>query len=230
LNQEQKPETPKSSTRDNYPIENTMTTKAQFNFKDKSQQFGSSHISSIKSPTRTKSPLSPTRMKSPSKRNLSPKSPTSPNSSIQQSYYDNVSPSNVIVTNVSVNLPPSRKAIGVVTTRVIASSTSNPPFLHPTPTAPSESQFSTLEPHSLLNPKEKQFQTKFVKLYGNRKAPIVGGESENDETAPPKDPKPTNLNVRKNSYESGLSTDSRESVISAVSFRAENKVRRYFNY
>uniref|UniRef100_A0A914PRK0 Uncharacterized protein n=1 Tax=Panagrolaimus davidi TaxID=227884 RepID=A0A914PRK0_9BILA len=155
--------------------------------------------------------------------------PASPNSSIQQSYYDNVSPSNVFVTNVSVNLPPSRKAIGVVTTRVIAS-TSNPPFLHPTPTAPSESQFSTLEPHSLLNPKEKQFQTKFVKLYGNRKAPIVGGESENDETAPPKDPKPTNLNVRKNSYESGLSTDSRESVISAVSFRAENKVRRYFNY
>uniref|UniRef100_A0A914Z689 Uncharacterized protein n=1 Tax=Panagrolaimus superbus TaxID=310955 RepID=A0A914Z689_9BILA len=214
---EQRPLSPLSPTMENK--RSGKTTKVSFNYKDKSQQFGSSHISastSSKSPTRTKSPLSPTRIKSPLSptRNLSPK-----------------------ITNVSVNLPPSRKAVGVVTTRVIAS-TSNPLHLlhHPTPTAPSESQFSTLEPNSLqkspINTKEKHFQTKFVKLYGNRKAPIVGGESENDETAPPKDPKPTTtiLNERKHSYESGLSTDSRESVVSAVSFRAENKVRRYFNY
>ena len=154
---------------------------------------------------------------------IGPQSPTAP---IMQSYYDNVSPSNIIVTNVSVNLQQPRKAVGVVKTRVVAS-TLLP--THPTPTAPSSSQFSTLEvPSKIPTKSEKQFQSKFVKLYGNRKAPIVPADSETEDAAP-KDPKPS-LNERKHSFESILSTDSRESVVSATSFRAENKVRRYFNY
>uniref|UniRef100_A0AC34QD19 Uncharacterized protein n=1 Tax=Panagrolaimus sp. JU765 TaxID=591449 RepID=A0AC34QD19_9BILA len=147
---------------------------------------------------------------------------TSP-TSFQTSFYDNVSAPNVLVTNVSVNLQqPKKSSIGMLTTRVIAST-------HPTPTAPSSSQFSSLNSQELKNSNrenltEEQMRAKFVRIYGSRKAPTV--ESESEEA--PKDPKPSK--ERKQSLESTFSTDSRESVVSAVSYRAENKVRRNFNY
>lgn len=110
----------------------------------------------------------------------------------------------------------------MLTTHVIAST-------RPNPTAPSSSQFSSLNSRDLKNSNpenltEEQMRSKFVRIYGNRKAPTV--ESESEET--PKDPKPSK--ERKQSLESTFSTDSRESVVSAVSYRAENKVRRNFNY
>lgn len=144
---------------------------------------------------------------------------------IQQSFYDNVSPSNVLVTNVSVNLQPiqdPRKPVGVMTTRVITSTTP-----HPTSSISSSSQFSPQDSRnktSIPSPEEDRLRNKFIRMYGNRRAPMVDSEGEEA----PKDPKPSG--DRRQSFESTLSTDSRESVVSAVSYRAENKVRRYFNY
>uniref|UniRef100_A0A7E4VEB5 FH2 domain-containing protein n=1 Tax=Panagrellus redivivus TaxID=6233 RepID=A0A7E4VEB5_PANRE len=170
------------------------------------------------------------------------------------SFYDNIGnplPTsaqnpNLYITKLSINLK---------------SPSTDPRNTQNQPSAPTASQFSTLESPMTVRiyenqPSPTQFAqnklvlnvaaqpgqpipaeeavalNRFVQAYGpmNRgssaggKAPIYV-DSESEEA--PRDPKPS---TRKPSFDSMLSTDSRESVVSAVSYKAENKGRRNFNY
>ncbi|CAD5234595.1 unnamed protein product [Bursaphelenchus xylophilus] len=62
-----------------------------------------------------------------------------------------------------------------------------------------------------------QFQHKFLQQFGRHPAPIASPEEA------------ARLN-RKNSLDSNFSSDSRESVVSATSLKAEARIRRFFNY
>lgn len=81
---------------------------------------------------------------------------------------------------------------------------------------------STLSPNDAKNHSGMRLLAKYDKP---RRAPVVSPELSEEELR--KAPK---MVTRKISHDSLLSTDSRESVMSATSFRAENKIRRYFNY
>ncbi|VDM40613.1 unnamed protein product [Toxocara canis] len=71
--------------------------------------------------------------------------------------------------------------------------------------------------------KEERLRRQFVSRFGSVRAPIERLESDGEEY-------PIGPNHRKSSYDSLASANSRESVISAASIRAEALVRRNFNY
>uniref|UniRef100_A0A0N4ZTR8 PH domain-containing protein n=1 Tax=Parastrongyloides trichosuri TaxID=131310 RepID=A0A0N4ZTR8_PARTI len=130
--------------------------------------------------------------------------------SIQRSYYDNVSYGGVFT--------PSND--GSNEKIVISNEIVNNINLTPKVIVTEEKDLETI------------YKEKFMNTYSKRKAPLVKEESE--EIAP-RDPDhtpnyglgPDNGRVRKDSM---TSNSSRESVISATSYKAEAKVRRNFNY
>uniref|UniRef100_A0A0N5CAY2 PDZ domain-containing protein n=1 Tax=Strongyloides papillosus TaxID=174720 RepID=A0A0N5CAY2_STREA len=150
---------------------------------------------------------------------LPPKEPGG--ESIQRSYYDNVSYGGVFTPPEDMN---NVKSVILKNEKVNESKESKIPKLNTITTEkeskPSESDL------------EKVYKEKFMNTYSKRKAPLVVEESE--EIAP-KDPDhssnyglgPNTNRGRKNSM---TSNSSRESVISATSYKAEIKVRRNFNY
>lgn len=71
--------------------------------------------------------------------------------------------------------------------------------------------------------KEERLRLQFVARFGGIRAPIERMESDGEEY-------PIDRNHRKSSYDSMASSNSRESVVSAASARAEILLRRNFNY
>uniref|UniRef100_A0A914ZD30 Uncharacterized protein n=1 Tax=Parascaris univalens TaxID=6257 RepID=A0A914ZD30_PARUN len=71
--------------------------------------------------------------------------------------------------------------------------------------------------------KEERLRLQFVARFGSLRAPIERMESDGEEY-------PIDPNHRKPSYDSMASSNSRESVVSAASVRAEILLRRNFNY
>lgn len=133
--------------------------------------------------------------------------------SIDQSFYDNVQPLSLALVRSTEHLTTSSSQPKLLAVQALETVTHEPLTVKRIALSPNEAEI--------------RWKANLIARYGKppRNAPMVSPELSEDEAR--KDPR---MVTRKISHDSLISTDSRESVMSATSFRAENKTRRYFNY
>lgn len=175
-------------------------------------QTGSARIHGSASGSKLVQPGSSLQSSSP--QSAMPSNQSSPQSSTPQGYM--ASPAGSLPQSPQTLLPP----------RSSQSSPSKPP-VHPIPpqrSNPPKRPTQLQRPVDLAtsyydNVPDQQIHLKqdFINKFGTRKAPIASPEDHQKVS-------------RKESLESTFSSDSRESVVSAASYRNEARIRRFFNY